>query len=73
MIVAEVMLWAVTAYLAIGLMVGVSFVWKGVSRIDPAAQGASPTFRLLILPGSIALWPWIVQRWLQARNGVEHS
>ena len=70
MFVAEVVLWAVGLYLACGLAVGVAFISRGVERVDAAATGSSWAFRLLILPGSAALWPLIVRRWLQARRGV---
>ena len=70
MIVAEVVLWGVGLYLVIGLAVGVAFISRGVERVDAAVIGASWAFRLLILPGSAALWPLIVRRWLQARRGV---
>jgi hypothetical protein len=72
MIVAEIILWAAGAYLVIGLMAGVPFAMSGVNRIDPAARGASLAFRLLILPGSVALWPWIVGRWLHPTKEVGH-
>jgi hypothetical protein len=72
MVVAEIILWAAAAYLAIGLMVGVPFVVRGVHCIDPAARGTSLAFRLLILPGSVALWPWTVGRWLHPTKEVGH-
>jgi len=39
-------------------------VGKGVDRIDPNARGAGLGFRLLILPGSAALWPLLLRRWI---------
>lgn len=53
---------AVGLYLLAGLVLGVPFVLRGVDRLDPAARGGSTGFRLAILPGVIALWPWIVFR-----------
>ena len=50
-------------YAAAGLVVGLVFVTVGVARIDPAARGTSVAFRLLILPGSAALWPVLVAKW----------
>jgi hypothetical protein len=50
-------------YTATGLVVGLVFVTVGVARIDPAARGTSVAFRLLILPGSAALWPVLVAKW----------
>jgi hypothetical protein len=63
------MLLPLLAYLLIGCIVGVPFVAVGVGRVDASAHGASLGFRLLILPGVVALWPLIVVKWLTpARN-----
>ncbi len=70
MIVAETVVVAVSAYLACGLLFGLAFVTAGVGRVDPAARGTSVGFRLLILPGTAALWPFLAARWLgAARSG----
>ncbi|HMQ16901.1 MAG TPA: hypothetical protein PKC49_13095 [Phycisphaerae bacterium] len=53
-------------YAAIGALFGILFVWRGVNRIDAAANGAPWPFRLLILPGVIALWPMLALRWHRA-------
>ncbi len=50
-------------YLAIGLVFAVAFAFKGVNRIDPAAQKSTFGFRLLIIPASMALWPMMLGRW----------
>ena len=52
-------------YLLFGLVFGVPFVVKGVGRIDPAAAEGTRGFRILILPGVIALWPLLARRWLR--------
>lgn len=54
-----------TLYFAIGLVFGVVFVLRGVSRIDTAAQRASWGFRLIILPGAVAFWPLLARRWIK--------
>ncbi|CAN5422567.1 hypothetical protein BH23VER1_BH23VER1_11460 [soil metagenome] len=51
-------------YLAIGLLFGVVFAFRGARAIDPAADGSSLGFRLLILPGCAALWPMLAWRWI---------
>ncbi len=52
-------------YLGVGLAVAVPFVLRGVVRVDPAARGSTWGFRLCILPGAVALWPWVLRRWRQ--------
>lgn len=51
-------------YLALGLAVAVPFVLRGVNKIDPVSSGSSWGFRLIILPGVVALWPLLLRRWL---------
>ena len=66
MTVAEAIVAIVSAYLACGLLFGAAFVTAGVGRLDPGARGTSVGFRLLILPGSAALWPFLAVRWVRA-------
>jgi hypothetical protein len=54
---------AAGAYAAIGLVFALAFVARGIERIDPAARGASFGFRLVVLPGAVALWPLLARRW----------
>jgi len=50
------------AYLALGLLFSLSFLRRGIERLDPAARGSGWGFRLLVLPGTIALWPILLGR-----------
>jgi hypothetical protein len=74
-IVAEVILFIGLAYLLCGLAVGVPFVLRGVDRVDASAKGASLSFRLLILPGTVTLWPLMAAKWIKAprREGTHDS
>ena len=49
-------------YFWTGLLFAIAFVTRGVDRLDAAAKGASWGFRLLIVPGTTALWPWLLAR-----------
>jgi len=70
-IVAEVILLVGLAYVLCGLAVGVPFVLRGVDRVDEAARGAPIGFRMLILPGTVALWPLMAKKWIRAlRSGA---
>ena len=61
------MIWLAGAYVAAGLVFAATFVTWGVQRVDPVAKGAPLGFRLLILPGSAALWPLLLMRWLRVK------
>jgi hypothetical protein len=58
------------AYLVIGCMFAIAFVAAGINRLDPQAKGAGLGFRLIVLPGAVALWPWLLHRWL---HSVRHA
>lgn len=62
---AVILVWAATIYALLGLVFAVAFVGFGVTRVDAAAQGTHLGFRLLILPGVVALWPLLLRRWWQ--------
>jgi hypothetical protein len=47
-----------------GLLFGLVFLARGAATLDPAARGAGWGFRLLLLPGAAAFWPWLAWRWL---------
>ena len=48
-----------------------AFLVLGLTRIDNGAKGAGLAFRLLILPGLIALWPLMLIRWIS--GGQPHG
>lgn len=57
-------------YLAIGAVFAVAFVTRGAERIDANARGAGWGFRLMAVPGSAALWPWLAMKWARPRRVV---
>jgi hypothetical protein len=61
--VAESIVVLVGAYVAAGALFAAAFLTWGVSRIDPAARQGTPGFRLIILPGVVALWPLLLFKW----------
>jgi hypothetical protein len=56
----------VAIYIWTGILFAIAFVAIGAARLDPAAKGSSWGFRLVILPGAAALWPWLLARWVRA-------
>ena len=53
-------------YSTAGISVAIAFVLFGVTRVQTAP--VSPGARILILPGAMALWPYVLLRWLTARR-----
>lgn len=62
--IAETLLIAAEIYLLCGLVFAIPFVLVGVAKIDPHAEHGSWGFRLLIVPGTMFLWPLLARRWL---------
>ena len=58
------LLMALAVYLACGVVFAIPFVLMGVRRIDPHATHGSWSFRVLIFPGTVLLWPVLVRRWV---------
>ena len=55
-------------YLACGLVFAVPFVFKGAGKQDPPAAKGTWGFRILIIPGSMALWPVMLRRWMSGAS-----
>jgi len=53
-------------YLLIGFLFAIPFAWKGVGKIDDGAKDVPRGFRFLIIPGSIALWPYLLIKWIKS-------
>lgn len=66
---AHALVLCVEIYLGFGLLFGLVFVARLVERLDPSARAGTLGFRILILPGCAALWPWLVLRLLRPRKG----
>ena len=64
-----IIFYAVMMYLIIGFIFSVVFVARLINRVDESAQGASWTFRVMIIPGCIALWPVLLNNFQKAKHG----
>lgn len=67
----EIVAWSLRVlgvYAALGAVFAVWFVIAGVGRISPAARGTGWGFRLLIWPGSAALWPLLMYELIASRG-----
>ena len=59
-----IVVYAILLYALAGLMVAVAFVTFGIGRV--LAASFTPGARFLIFPGAVALWPYVLLRWLRA-------
>ena len=64
--VVALLLNALALYAAIGAVTAIAFALFGVTRVQPAPVSLGA--RVLILPGAVALWPYVLARWLKAKS-----
>jgi hypothetical protein len=69
MVVLNAVLSLIALYAVVGIIFAVAFVMVGVKHVDDATESSTLGFRILILPGSAALWPVLLLCWLSARKG----
>jgi hypothetical protein len=62
---AQLLVQTVAAYVGLGGAFALVFAWRWAGRLDAAAEHGTWGFRVLILPGVIALWPLLVVRLLR--------
>jgi hypothetical protein len=62
-VLAQAIVGFAAAYAAIGLAFAIVFAIRGIEAIDPVARNSGWTFRFLVVPGAVALWPLLAKRW----------
>ena len=60
------MVLALELYALVGAAFAPFFAWRGAARLDPTAHDGTWGFRLLLLPGALALWPILLVSWWRA-------
>ena len=70
---AIIILLLAAAYLLMGLLFAIPFVIKGVTRIDEGARGSGWGFRLIIIPGTIVFWPFLLKKWMKKTQAKEKT
>ena len=66
---AQLLLLIGQLYLGLGLLFALPFLLIGVQKLDGAADGAW-AFRLLALPGCVALWPVLAVKLIRRRSAA---
>jgi hypothetical protein len=64
----DAILLGLALYAAAGVVTALAFVSLGISQVLPHSMAATLGARILLLPGSFALWPYILLRWRKARS-----
>jgi hypothetical protein len=61
-------LYALALYAAAGVVTALAFVSVGITQVLNPPMPATLGARILFLPASFALWPYILMRWWKARR-----
>ena len=61
-LVIQILVWVFYGYLIIGLCFAIWFVGKGAQIIDEGMKGTKWSLKLLLLPGSLLLWPILLKK-----------
>ena len=54
-------------YAVVGAAIALAFVTFGIARVLPAGTPVTLGARVLLLPGAVLLWPYVLLRWVKAR------
>ena len=57
---------ALALYAAAGFAVAVAFLALGVTRVLPEPAPVTLGARIMLFPGAVALWPYVLIRWLRS-------
>jgi len=66
--IIQILLLLVTVYLFCGLIFAIPFIAKGISVVDEGAHGSSIGFRIIIIPGVIVFWPFLLKKWIKLKS-----
>ncbi|MBC7926662.1 MAG: hypothetical protein H7039_13490 [Bryobacteraceae bacterium] len=66
--VANGIIWLIGIYVAAGLLFAAAFLTIAIGKVDPVARRSGVPFRLIILPGTVALWPVLLAKWITCGN-----
>ncbi|CAN5727043.1 hypothetical protein BH10BAC3_BH10BAC3_05440 [soil metagenome] len=63
--IVNIFLSAVAVYVLIGVVFTVLFIFRGLQKVDEGTHGSTLGFKLIIIPGCIALWPVLLRKWIK--------
>ncbi len=59
-------------YLVAGFIFAIAFLTKGIRKVDENIHGSSKGFFLIIIPGVMVFWPFLLKKWMQT-SGNKHK
>lgn len=55
-------------YLLAGVIFAIFFLSKGIGKVDASVHGSGFGFRMIIFPGTVALWPVLWHKWRNVKK-----
>ena len=55
-------------YLLLGVLFAIAFLVKGIAKVDPATKGSGFFFKLLIFPGIVFFWLFLLSKWIKTNR-----
>ena len=68
-----IILYIVLVYLLTGMLFAVVFLVKLIHTLDDAVSLSPWTFRLIIFPGCVVMWPVLLRKYMKARKSSRHD
>ncbi len=63
----------IKSWLVLGGLFALPFLVRGVTSIDPVARDSKWTFRVMLVPGVVLLWPLLLWRWVAGGRARERN
>ena len=67
-VIINIFLGILTTYFGLGLIFGLYFLFWGAKKIDPLMHNTKKKVRVLLLPGVIATWPFLIGRLFKSKT-----
>lgn len=64
--IVKILVWLFYAYLLIGLVFAFWFAFNGVKKVDDGMRSAKWNLRLLLVPGTMLLWIFMLKKYLKS-------
>ena len=61
-----IVLLAIALYATVGVVIAVAFLVFGVTRVLSEPAPVTLGARIMLFPGAVALWPYVLIRWLKS-------
>lgn len=68
-----IILYLIMVYLILGIVFALWFITRLVYKVDEGAMDAPWSFKLIIFPGCVVLWPLLLKKYLNQEKVTQHD